>query len=144
MGMSSAGGAGETSARGTRSHGVSWLLLAAGALGAETLGLGVAIVLGIIDAASGRSATFSNAAGFIVLEAVIAAGLAAIAAGLARVRPWSRTPAVIVQVFTLLIAVWLLQAHDYGWGGAALVLGLAGLAGVFAPASLRALTRVDD
>ncbi len=60
--------------------------------------------------------------------------------GLARVRPWSRTPAVLTQVFTVLIAVWLLQAHRYGWGVPALLLALAGLAGLFAPASLRALT----
>jgi hypothetical protein len=143
MGMSSAEGAGETSARGTSEPGAPLLLLAAAALGAEALGLCAAIVLNIIDSASGRGSTFSDAVGFIVLEAVIAGGLAAIALGLARVRPWSRTPAVMLQVFTLLIAVWLIQAHDYGWGVPALLLGLAGLAGVFAPASLRALTRVD-
>jgi hypothetical protein len=144
MGMSSAGGAGETGARGTGPHGAPLLLLAAAAVGAEALGLCVAVVLDIIDSASGRDSTFSNAAGFIALEVVIAAALAAVAAGLVRARPWSRTPAVMFQVFTLLIAVWLLQAHDYGWGVPALVFGLAGLAGIFAPASLRALTRAGD
>ena len=78
---------------------------------------------------------------FIVVEIIVAAGVAAVAAGIARVRPWSRTPAVLVQLFTILIAVWLLQAHRYGWGIPALLLAVAGLAGLFAPASLRALTR---
>jgi hypothetical protein len=47
----------------------------------------------------------------------------------------------MTQVFTILIAIWLLQAHRYGWGVPALLLALAALAGLFAPASLRALTR---
>jgi len=85
----------------------------------------------------------SNAAAFIVGELVIAAGVAAIGVSVARVRPWSRTPAVLIQVFTIFVAVWLLQAHRYGWGVPALAVALAGLAGIFAPASLRALTRTD-
>ena len=96
MGMRSTEGAGEASARGASSRGAPLLLLAAAAVGAEALGLCAAIVLNIIDSASGRGSTFSDAVGFIVLEAVIAVGLAAIAAGLARVRPWSRTPALLV------------------------------------------------
>jgi hypothetical protein len=64
-----------------------------------------------------------------------------IAAGLARVRPWSRTPAVMTQVLTGVIAVYLLQAHRFDWGVPALLLALAGLAGLLAPPSLRALSR---
>ena len=64
-----------------------------------------------------------------------------IASGIARVRPWSRTPAVMTQVFTILIALWLLEAHRYGWGIPALLFAIAALAGLFAPTSLRALTR---
>jgi hypothetical protein len=117
------------------------LLLAAGAQAAEAAGLWVVVVLNLIDSASGRSWTTSNAIAFIVLEAVIAVGLAWIALGIARVRPWSRTPAVLTQLFTVMIAIWLLEAHRYGWGIPALLLAVAGLAGLFAPSSLRALTR---
>lgn len=119
------------------------LLTAAAALAAEAAGLCVAVVLNVIDSASGHSATASNAIGFIVLEAVVAAGVACIAAGVARVRPWSRTPAVMTQVLTAVIAVALLGAHRYGWGIPALLLAVAGLAGLLAPSSLRALARSE-
>jgi hypothetical protein len=131
MGMSSAVGA----------HATPMLRLAAAAQAAEAAGLCVAVVFNVVDSASGRSWTTGNAIGFIVLEVIVAAGVAAVAAGLARVRPWSRTPAVITQLFTVMIAIWLLEAHRYGWGVPALLLAVAGFAGLFAPTSLRALNR---
>jgi hypothetical protein len=117
------------------------LLVAAAALVAEAAGLFVAVILNVIDSVSGDAWTTSNAIAFIVIEAIVAATVGWVAWGIARVRPWSRTPAVMIQLFTILIAVWLLQAHRYGWGAPALVLAVAALAGLFAPASLRALTR---
>jgi hypothetical protein len=39
------------------------------------------------------------------------------------------------------IGVWLLQAGRFEWGVPALLLAIAGLAGLFTPSSLRALTR---
>ncbi|HZZ53731.1 MAG TPA: hypothetical protein VFE26_05540 [Trebonia sp.] len=56
-------------------------------------------------------------------------------------RPWSRTPAAMIQVFTGIVAVYLLQAHRFDWGVIALLLALAGLAGLLTPASFRALNR---
>ena len=118
--------------------------MAAAAQAAEALGLVVVIVLNVIASASGDASTASNAIGFIVLEAVIAAGVAWIAVGITRRRPWTRTPAVMTQVLTGLIAVWLLEAHRYAWGIPALLLAIAGLAGLLAPSSLRALARQDS
>ncbi len=130
---------------GVRSAGVAPLLpVAVAAVALEAVGLCVAVVADIVDDVSGKTSTASNAAGFIVLEIVVAIGLACIATGIARLRPWSRTPAVIVQAFTVLIAFWLLQAHRYDWGIPALVLAIAVLAGLFAPASLRALNRPGE
>ena len=117
------------------------LSLAAGAQAAEAVALCAVVVLNVIDSVSGRAWTTSNAIAFIVLEALVAAGLAWIAWGIARVRPWSRTPAVMAQLLTVVIAIWLLEAHRYGWGFPALLLAIAGLTGLFAPTSLRALTR---
>jgi hypothetical protein len=117
------------------------LRLATAAQAAEAVGLGVAVVFNVVDSVSGNDSTASNAAAFIVLEVIVAIGVAAVAAGLARVRPWSRTPAVMTQVFTALIAIWLLEAHRFAWGVPALLLAIAGCVGLFAPASLRALTR---
>jgi hypothetical protein len=119
------------------------LLMAAVVQAAEAAALCLVIVLNVIDSASGNAWTASNAIGLIVVEAVVAAGVAWIASGIARFRPWSRTPAVMTQVFTAMIAVWLLEAHRYAWGVPALLLAIAGLAGLLAPTSLRALARQD-
>jgi hypothetical protein len=117
------------------------LRVAAAAQAAEAVGLCVAIAANVADSASGNAWTASNAIAFIVVEAIVAIGVAWIASGIARVRPWSRTPAVLTQVFTVMIAIWLLDAHRYAWAVPALLLAIAGFAGLFAPASLRALTR---
>jgi hypothetical protein len=117
------------------------LLMAAGAQAAEAVGLCVAVLLNVIDSVSGDAWTTSNAIAFIALEGLVAAAVAWVAWGIARVRPWSRTPAVMTQVFTILIALWLLEAHRYGWGIPALLFAIAALAGLFAPTSLRALSR---
>ena len=90
--------------------GLRMLLVAAAAQAAEGAGLCVAVVVNVVDSVSGHASTTSNAIGFIVLEAVVAVGVAAIAWGIIRVRPWSRTPAVMTQVLTAVIGVWLLQA----------------------------------
>ena len=122
-------------------RGAPMLRVAVAAQAAEAVGLCVAIAANVIDSASGDDWTSSNAIAFIVVEVVVAIGVAWIASGLARVRPWSRTPAVMTQVFTALIAIWLLEAHRYAWGLPALLLAIAGFAGLFAPTSLRALNR---
>jgi hypothetical protein len=117
------------------------LIVAAAALAAEAVGLVVSVAVNAADSATGQSATAYHGAGFIALQVVVAIGVAAIALGVARLRPWSRTPAVMTQVLTGVIAVALLQAGRYGWGAPALLMAVAGLVGLFAPDSLRALSR---
>jgi hypothetical protein len=116
-------------------------MMAAAAVAVEAAGLGVAGVLTAADAAAGRSSQASSGVALTILEFIVVAGLAWIASGVARVRPWSRTPAVMVQAFTGVVAVYLLQAHRFDWGIPALLLAAAGLAALLAPASWRALTR---
>jgi hypothetical protein len=72
---------------------------------------------------------------------ITAIGVAAIASAVARMIPWSRTPAVMTQIFAALIALWLLEAHRLWFGLPTLLLAIAGLVGILAPTSLRALTR---
>jgi hypothetical protein len=129
MGLRSAGGA------------PNLLLLGAAAQGLEAAGLLVVIVANLIDLADGHTYQKSGAVAIIVVEVIVAIGVAWIASGIVRVRPWTRTPAVMTQVFTIFIAIWLLEAHRLAWGLPALVIALAGLAGLFAPTSLRALSR---
>jgi hypothetical protein len=111
---------------------------------AEVAGLCVAIVLNTIDSASGNSWTTSSGIAFIGFEALFAVALVAVTVGIRRVRPWSRTPAMMSQLFIALIAVWLLEAHRYAWGVPALLLAVAACVGLFTPSSFRALTRRDD
>ena len=117
------------------------LWLAAAAQGLEAVGLIVVAAVNLSDLAGVQTDQKSSAIAFIGVEVIVAIGLAAIAAGIARVRPWSRTPAVMTQVFAIILGIVLIQAHRFGWGLPALVLAAAGLAGLFAPTSLQKLHR---
>ena len=117
------------------------LRLAAVVQAVEAVGLCLAAGLGAADAAAGQAYQRSSGVALVVLEFIVAAGLAVIASALARSRPWSRTPAVMTQLLTGVIGIFLLQAGRYDWGTPALALALTGLVGLFAPASLRALSR---
>jgi hypothetical protein len=121
----------------TDSPNLLWLAAAAQAL--EAAGLLVVVALNLSDLASGQTYQKSNAIAVIGIELIVVIAVTAIAAGIVRVRPWSRTPAVMTQVFTVIIGIVLIQAHRFGWGLPALVFAVAGLAGLFAPTSLRKL-----
>jgi len=135
---------GMRSADGVQRATAPMLRIAAAALAAEAVGLCVAVILDAIDSASGNSWTTSNAIAFIVMEIIVAIGVAFLASGVARVRLWSRTPALMTQLLAAAIAIWLLQAHRYAWGVPALLLAAAGFAGLLAPSSLRALSRPGE
>ncbi len=123
----------------TDSPSLLWLAAAAQAL--EAAALLVVVALNLSDLAGGQTYQKSNAIAIIGIEFVVAVGMAVVAAGIVRLRPWSRTPAVMTQVFAIIIGIVLIQAHRFGWGFPALVFAVAGLAGLFAPASFKALHR---
>jgi hypothetical protein len=100
-----------------------------------------AAVLAGVDTAAGRSYQQGSGIALTVIGVASAAALALVAAGLARVRRWSRTPALLTQLFFGIVGIYLLQAHRLEWGVPLLVLAAAGLASLLAPPSLRALTR---
>ena len=75
---------GMRSAEGAQGTTPPMLRVAAAAQAVEAVGLCVAIVLNVIDSASGNDSTTSNAIGFIVVEAIVAIGVAWVASGLAR------------------------------------------------------------
>jgi cytochrome b len=107
----------------------------------EAVALCAAAVAQLVEAASGRSYQASSAVGLAVMELIVVALIAGIASGIARVRPWSRTPAVMTQLGCGLVGIILLQAHRAAWGLPPLILAVAGLAALFSPASLKALSR---
>src|SRR3984957_13553379 len=116
------------------------LLGAAGVQAADALIVLIASVLAGIDTLSGKSYQRGSGIALTLIGLGTAAALAVVAVGLARGRRWSRTPALLTQLFVGIVGIYLVQALRYAWGVPALVLAVAGFAAVLSPPSLRALT----
>ena len=117
------------------------LLFSAAAQVLEALGLAVAAVFAAVATANGHSYQLASGVALTLIALGTAAGLAAIAVGLARAKPWSRTPAVMTQLFVVIGGFTLLDGHRPEWGVPAVALAVICVAGLFTPASLRALNR---
>jgi len=116
------------------------LRLAAAVQAIEAVGLCVAGVFGAISTADGKASQLAAGIVITLLAFGTAAGLVAIAVALAQARPWSRIPAVMTQLFVGIAGLALLDGRPE-WGVPALVLAAVCVAGLLAPASLRALNR---
>ncbi len=117
------------------------LRLAAAAQAGEAVGLAIAGVFAAMATATGKSYQLGSGIALTAITFGTAAGLIAFVVGLDRARPWSRTPVVMVQLFVIIAGFTLLDGHRAEWGVPALLLAAACLAGLFTPASLRALNR---
>jgi hypothetical protein len=113
---------------------------AAAVQAAEAAVVCVASVLSAIDAAGGQSYRADSGIALTLIGFGTAAALGYVAVGLARARQWSRTPALLTQLFTGIVGIYLVQGHRYGWGVLALLLTAAGFVTLLLPPSLRALT----
>src|SRR5215475_5041310 len=98
-----------------------------------------AAVLAGVDTAAGRSYQMGSGIALTLIGVVSAAALALVARGLARARRWSRTPALLTQLFFGIVGIYLLQGQRFDWGVLSVVLAVAGFAALLAPPSLRAL-----
>jgi hypothetical protein len=105
----------------------------------EALGVLFASVLAGVDAARGQSYHANSGVALTVIGLGSAIALGCVALGIIRLKAWSRTPAVITQLFCVFISIYLLQAARYAWGVPGILLGLAGLVTLFVPQSFRAL-----
>ena len=115
------------------------LTAAAAVQGVEAAGVLLATVLAGVDAASGRSYHVNSGIALTLIGIATAIALGYVALGIYRGRKWSRTPALLTQLFCGIVSVYLLQGHRYAWGGPGLVLTLAGFATLLVPASIKAL-----
>ena len=106
----------------------------------QAAGVLAAAVLAGVSAAEGKSYQNSSGIALTVIGAGTAVLLALIAIGLLRVRRWSRTPALLTQLFTGIVGIYLVQGDRLWLGGPAIALAVAGFALLLAPPSLRALT----
>lgn len=107
---------------------------------AESVIVLAATILAGVDAASGQSYHVNSGIALTVIGVAAAAALAWTALGLARARHWSRTPALLTQLFVGIVGIYLLQGHRLDWGLVSVVLAVLGFAALLAPPSLRALS----
>jgi len=120
-------------------HSPATLRAAAVVQAAEAALVLAATVLAGVDTAAGRSYQMGSGIALTVIGAASAAALAMVAVGLARARRWSRTPALLTQLFVGIVGIYLLQASRLDWGVLSVVLAVVGFAALLSPPSLRAL-----
>ena len=116
------------------------LLGAAVVQAVEAAGVLGASVLAAIDTGSGRSYHADSGIALTIIGIATALALGFVAAGVARARHWSRTPALLTQLFTGIVSIYLVQGHRYDWGIPGLALAAAGFVTLLVPPSIRAFT----
>jgi hypothetical protein len=116
------------------------ITVAAGIEALEAALVLVAAVLAGIDTGRGKSYQLSSGIAITIIGIVVAALLGLVAAGLLRPRRWTRTPALLTQLFTGIVGIYLVQGGRLGWGVPAIVLAVVGLVTLLSPPSTRALT----
>ena len=119
------------------------LRVAAAAQAAEAVGMCVAAAFAAVATAGGQSYQRASGVALTLIAIGLAAVFAAFAVGLARAKPWTRTPVVMTQLFVGGAGIYLLNGHRLDWGVPTLLLAACCLAALFTPASVRALNRPD-
>jgi hypothetical protein len=107
----------------------------------QAVGVLLAALLAGIATIQGKSYQTASGIAITLIGFGAAIGLGYVAFGLARMRRWSRTPALLTQLFTGIIGIYLVQGQRYDWGIPALVLCVAGFALLLVPPSTKALTQ---
>ncbi|MDH2427775.1 hypothetical protein [Sphaerisporangium sp. TRM90804] len=92
-----------------------------------------------VETVAGSPADVGGSAAVAAIGVLIGAALLWVAWGLLHAARWSRAPGVVTQIFSLPVAVSLLQSRQYAMGALLMVLALAGLATLLAPPTTRAL-----
>ena len=121
-------------------HSPPTLRVAAVVQAAESILILVATVLAAVDAAAGQSYHVNSGIALTVIGVAAVAAVGFVSAGLARARRWSRTPALLTQLFAGIVGIYLLQGHRLDWGLVLVVLAVLGFAALLSPPSMRALT----
>jgi hypothetical protein len=117
------------------------LRLAAAAQATEAAGMCVAAGFAAVSTADGHSYQQTSGVALTLIAIGTAAVFAAFAVGLAKAKPWTRTPVVMTQLFVGGAGIYLLNGHRLDWGVPTLLLAACCLVALFTPASLRALNR---
>ena len=120
------------------------LRLAAGLQALEAVGMCVAAGFAAVSTADGQSHQRASGIALTLFAVGTAVGFALFAVGLAKARPWTRTPVVMVQLAVGAWGIYLLKDHRLDWGVPMLLVAACCLAALFTPASLRALNRPSE
>jgi hypothetical protein len=116
------------------------LRLAAAALAVEAVGMCVAAGFAALSTADGQSYQRASGIALTLIAVGTAVVFALFARGLARARPWTRTPVVMTQLAIGAWGIYLLKDRPE-WGVPMLLVAACCLVALFTPASLRALNR---
>jgi hypothetical protein len=118
------------------------LTIALAALVQAIQALGILLAAALAGVAAIQGKAYENASGIAITAIGVGAAivLGYVALGLSRARRWSRTPALLTQLFTGIVGIYLVQGQRYSWGVPALVLCVAGFILLLVPPSIRALT----
>jgi hypothetical protein len=100
----------------------------------------VAALLAGVATAEGHSYQLSSGIAISIIGVATAAGLGLVSRGLRRARRWTRTPALMTQLFVGIVGIYLVQGGRDEWGVPALLLAVSGFVTLLAPPSTRALT----
>ncbi|HEY2314874.1 MAG TPA: hypothetical protein VGH96_14765 [Streptosporangiaceae bacterium] len=116
------------------------MLAAAIVQAVEAVGVLAASTVAGIETASGHSYQRTSGIAITLIGIATAIALAFVARALRAGRRWSRTPAMLTQVFTGIVAIYVIQSGRLDWGIPVIVLAIAGLAALLTPASIELLT----
>jgi hypothetical protein len=117
------------------------LRLAAVVLAVEAVGMCVAAGFSAVSTADGQSYQRASGIALTLIAVGTAVVFALFARGVAKARPWTRTPVVMTQLAIGVWAIYLLRDHRLEWGVPMLLAAACCLVALFTPASLRALNR---
>jgi hypothetical protein len=116
------------------------VLVAAIVQALEALGVLAASVLAGIATASGHSYQLASGVAITIIGIATAIGLALIARGVRSGRRWSRTPALLTQLFTGIVGFYLIESGRLDVGIPAILLAIGGVVALLTPASVDVLT----
>ena len=117
------------------------LRVAAAVVALEAVGMCVAAGFAAVSTADGQSYQRASGVALTLIAVGTAVAFALFAIGLAKARPWTRTPVVMTQLAIGIWGIYLLKDHRPDWGVPMLLVAAGCLAALFTPASLRALNR---
>jgi hypothetical protein len=106
----------------------------------EAVGVLVASVLAAVATASGHSYQLTSGIAITLIGIATSIGLALVARAVRSGRRWSRTPAMLTQLFIGIVAIYAIQSDRLEWGVPAILLAIAGLVALLTPASVDVLT----